>query len=127
MLAREGARVLDHRQVGVDGVQLPPHDQRAQKRDGEHVDIGAAQPALADQPAHDVEHALAAVAHALVQIEAAVLGEADAVRHQDPEQLLLARLDDSCRGSDCASCSSRVRPSVIGPSASGDSRSSLVC
>ncbi len=62
------------------------------------VDVGAAQPAVANQAAQDVVQPLAAVAHALVEIEAAALGEADAVGHQDAEQLLFARLDEAVEG-----------------------------
>ena len=68
-------------------------DQRADESDRQRRRVNAAQPAVLDQAAQDVVQPLAAVAHALVEVEAAALGEANAVRHQDAKQLLLARFD----------------------------------
>ncbi len=50
-----------------------------------------------DQPAHDVVQPLAALAHAL-QADAAGLGQADAVGHQDAEELLFARQHEVVEG-----------------------------
>ena len=100
VLAREHVGLANHRQVGVDGVQLPPHRERADERHAQDVDIGAAQRALAHEAAQHVVQPFAAARHALVEVDAADLGEPDAVGHQDAEELLLTRILEAVEGGD---------------------------
>ena len=92
---REPARIPNDWQIGVDRVQLAPEHQWTDEREGQHVHVGAAQPPLPDQPLHDVLEPVAPVAHSLVQVDAADLGQAHAVRHQNPKQFLLLRLREA--------------------------------
>src|SRR5262245_55482351 len=93
--AREGAAVANHGALRADGVQLAPEEERPEKLHHEQLRIGVAQAALVDQPLHDLFEPRTAALHPLQQVDAAVAGEAHAVGHEDPEQLLLAWHDEA--------------------------------
>ena len=93
MLTRERARIFQHDRIAAGRVDMPQQQQRSDERHPQQVGVALAQPALVDQPAHQLLHAFRSAAQPLVQIEAAGPRQAHAVGHQQAKQHLLARIE----------------------------------
>ena len=89
MITGKGLEICDHREARSDSVQLPPQEERAHELHRQKLRIGGAQPPLANEPLHERAQMRSAAAHALEQIEAPFVGEADPIGQQHATHLLL--------------------------------------